>query len=34
LFAAEDVVPHLEEFAAEESEEIAPESYELVAFES
>jgi len=31
LFAAEDVVPHLEDFA---TEEIAPESQELVAFES
>jgi hypothetical protein len=34
LFAAEDVVPHLEEFAAEELEEIAPESPELIASES
>jgi len=35
LFAAEDIVPHLEEFAAEESQElVAFESQEVVAPES
>nr|XP_034570546.1 uncharacterized protein LOC117835293 [Setaria viridis] len=34
LFAAEDVVPHLEEFTTEESEEIVLESQEVIVPES